>query len=427
MKRTKEKKTEKPNTIFIQIASYRDPQLILTIKDALSNAANSDNLIFGIARQYHPDDKFDNLDEYKNDKRFRILDIPYQESKGVCWARNQVQQLYQDEKYTLQIDSHMRFEKNWDIEFIKMITDLQSKGYKKPLLTGYVSSFDPDNDPAARVREPWRMVFDRFIPEGAVFFLPETIPDWQDLQEPITARFYSAHFCFTLGQFSKEVQHNPDYYFHGEEISIAVRAYTHGYDLFHPHKVLIWHEYTRKGRTKQWDDDPTWGHKNNKSHLTNRKLFGMDDETQEGHDGPYGFGTERTLRDYEKYAGLLFSKRSIQQYTIDKKYPPNPYTYNSEEEWLNSFSCIFKHCIDVQYSQVPENDYNFWVVAFHDENDNTIYRKDADKDEILRMKNDPDHYCKVWREFPTTVKPKYWVVWPYSESKGWCERITGNL
>ena len=418
---------KKKNTIFIQIASYRDPQLVLTIKDALNNASHPENLVFGIARQYHPDDKFDDLSEYKNDKRFRILNIPYQESRGVCWARNQVQQLYQDEKYTLQIDSHMRFEKNWDTEFIKMITDLQGKGYKKPLLTGYVSSFDPDNDPNARVREPWRMVFDRFIPEGAVFFLPETIPDWQNLKEPISARFYSAHFCFTLGEFSKEVQHNPNYYFHGEEISIAVRAYTYGYDLFHPHKVLIWHEYTRKGRTKQWDDDPKWGEKNNVSHLTNRKLFGMDGEKQEGHDGIYGFGKERTLRDYERYSGLLFNKRAIQQYTIDKKYPPNPYDYENEEAWINSFASIFKHCIDIGYAQVPENDYDFWVVAFHDEKDNTLFRKDADPSEINMMKNDPDKYCKVWREFNTTVKPKYWVVWPHSISKGWCERITGNL
>ncbi len=76
---------------------------------------------------------------------------------------------------------------------------------------------------------------------------------------------------------------------------------------------------------------------------------------------------------------------------------------------------------------MTEKDYDFWVVAFHSENDETIYRKDADKAEISRMLNDPDGYCKVWREFQTTTKPKYWVVWPHSESKGWCERLTGNL
>jgi hypothetical protein len=320
----------------------------------------------------------------------------------------------------------MRFAPNWDIDMINMVKDLQKKGYKKPLLTGYVSSFDPDNDPQGRTQEPWRMVFDRFIPEGAVFFLPETIPGWQNLTEPVRARFYSAHFCFTLGKFAKEVQHDPEFYFHGEEISIAARAYTHGYDLFHPHKVMIWHEYTRKGRTKQWDDDSQWVDKNNYCHKKNRSLFGMDGEEEMDH-GKYGFGKVRSLREYEKYSGLLFSKRAVQQYTVDKGYPPNPYNFESEEEWLKSFTSLFKHCIDIGFHQVPEKDYDFWVVAFHDEKDETIFRQDADRNEIQRMMNDPDGYCKVWRQFNTDKKPKYWVVWPHSESKDWCERITGNL
>ena len=412
--------------IFVQIAAYRDPQLIPTIENMLENAKKPKNLVIGVARQFHPEDGFDDLSKYEKDKRFRILNIPYTESKGVCWARHQVQQLYGGEEYTLQIDSHMRFEKNWDEEMIKMIKQLQKKGHKKPLLTGYVSSFDPDNDPDARVREPWRMAFDRFTPEGVVFFLPETIPGWQEMKQPVPARFYSAHYCFTLGQFSTEVQHDPEFYFHGEEISITVRAYTHGYDLFHPHKVLIWHEYTRKGRTKQWDDDKDWYLRNTACHVKNRQLLGVDGEK---YDGDYSewFGTERTIRDYEKYAGLIFETRGIQQETIDKKYPPNTYDFETEEEWKNSFSTIFKHCIDINYASVPEDDYEFWVVAFHNEKDETLYRKDADIHEINRCKTDPDGYCKVWREFNTTQKPKYWVVWPFSKSKGWCERLTGNL
>jgi glycosyltransferase involved in cell wall biosynthesis len=174
--------------IFVQIASYRDPQLVQTIKNMIENAKKPKNLRFGIARQFHPDDKFDDLSEFIGDKRFRILNIPYEESRGVCWARNLTQQLYEGEEYTLQIDSHMRFAPNWDDEMIKMIKQLQKKGHEKPLLTGYVSSFDPDNDPAGRTQEPWRMAFDRFIPEGAVFFLPESIPGWQDMKEPIQYR-----------------------------------------------------------------------------------------------------------------------------------------------------------------------------------------------------------------------------------------------
>ena len=356
------------------------------------------------------------------------MDIPYSESQGVRWARNKVQSLYQNEKYTLQLDSHHRFAQDWDAQLIDMLVSLQKKGHKKPLITSYIPSFDPDNDPAARVNEPWKMNFDRFIPEGAVFFLPASFDSWEDKNEPLPGRFYSAHFAFTVGEFCKEVPHDPNYYFHGEEISIAVRAFTHGYDIFHPHKVLVWHEYTRKGRTKQWDDDKEWVRRNNECHLRNRKLFEMDGEKNDIDFGSYGFGKVRTLRDYELYSGLCFGKRAITKRVQDHKSPPDPETSTLDYETFQThLMSIFKHCIDIQYGQVPENDYDFWAVAFKDENGIDLYRKDADKDEILRIKNDPDGYCKVWREFQTDKKPTSWIVWPHSVSKGWADPITGNL
>ncbi len=62
--------------IFVQIASYRDPQLVPTIKDMLANAKRPKNLVLGISRQFSESDGFDNLDEFRSDKRFKILDIP---------------------------------------------------------------------------------------------------------------------------------------------------------------------------------------------------------------------------------------------------------------------------------------------------------------------------------------------------------------
>jgi len=419
---------ERINTIFVQIASYRDPQLLPTLDDMIKNAKYPENLRIGIAWQHSSDDSWDILDTYKEDTRFKILDINYKDSKGVCWARNQVQQLYDGEKYTLQLDSHHRFIKDWDEAIIDMLVNLQSKGHEKPLLTAYIPSFDPDNDPDGRVMVPWKMNFDRFIPEGAVFFIPATFDSWDDISHPLPARFYSAHFAFTVGEFCHEVQHDPNYYFHGEEISISVRAYTCGYDLFHPNKVICWHEYTRKGRTKQWDDDKIWHERNNHSHLRNRKLFGMDNEIQNIDFKQYGFGTTRTLKQYEQYAGLSFSKRAITKRVKENKPPPDPDTSNlSYEDFQTHLMSIFKHCIDVGYDSVPENDYDFWAVAFKDKEGNDIYRQDADKDEIIRMKNDPDGYCKVWREFQTDQKPHSWIVWPHSIGKGWSDPITGTL
>lgn len=298
------------NSIYIQIASYRDPQLLPTIKDCLTKAKYPENLTFGIGWQHCKDDNWDNLDEYIQNDKFRIIAIDHLESKGVCFVRNLIQNLYSDEDYTLQLDSHHRFVEDWDIILIDMLKSLQSKRYSKPLISSYLPSFDPDNDPAARINIPWKIVFDKFIPEGAVLFRPSPFDSKRDsLDEPLHGKFFSGHFAFTLGQFCKEVIYDPYYYFHGEEINMSVRSFTHGYDIFYPHKVIAWHEYTRKNRIKQWDDDKEWYKKNESSHLRNCKLFGIDHIVNDIDFSNYGFGYVRSLKDYEEYSGLNFRNR----------------------------------------------------------------------------------------------------------------------
>ena len=107
--------------------------------------------------------------------------------------------------------------------------------------------------------------------------------------------------------------------------------------------------------------------------------------------------------------------------------------YSERSNYINipviilSSAIGFATGIDIGYDKVPEKDYDFWCVAFKDANDKEIYRKDATPDEIARMRNDPDNYCKVWREFHYQGKPHRWIVWPHSISKGWCEPISGTL
>lgn len=412
--------------IFIQIASYRDPQLLPTLSDCIAKAKYPENLRFGIAWQHSINDEWDHLDLYTNDPRFKIIDIPHKNSRGACWARNLIQQLYDGEDYTFQLDSHHRFVQDWDEILMCMMNDLKSKGYDKPLITSYIPSFDPNNDPDARVDKTWKMVFDRFIPEGAVFFKPKVF----ESNEPLLARFYSAHFCFTVGDFCKEVQHDPNYYFHGEEISIAVRAFTNGYDLFHPHKIIAWHEYTREGRTKQWDDDKNWLQKNENCHKRNRILFGMDGEDPSSIDfDKYGFGNIRTLTDYEKYAGIKFSNRSITQDAAIDNIPSLNNLSLSDEDFDRQLLSTFDYTIEIDFDKLPDNDYDFWVVAFRDENRKDMYRQDVSRDDILRMKNECESSKKyrIHRNFSTKKRPSDWMVWPYSKSKGWLDQIVGHL
>ena len=143
------------DTIFISIASYRDKELVPTIKDCLNQAQYPDRLRFTICWQHSKEDKWDNLDEFKNDRRFNIIDIDYKDSRGACWARHHIQKFYDNETYSLQLDSHHRFIKNWDEECIKMYKLAIKQGYPKPLLTTYIGSYFPEKDPKDREEGVW--------------------------------------------------------------------------------------------------------------------------------------------------------------------------------------------------------------------------------------------------------------------------------
>jgi hypothetical protein len=455
------------NTIFVQIASYRDPQLIPTLKSLIDNADFPKLLRAVVCWQHAVDETVEDFldkgfdvvalsdsDDETADKvihlsykgaTVELIDLHYLKTHGACWARNKIQQHYGQEKYTLQLDSHHRFIESWDSVMIEMLESVRDVS-PKPLLTAYISSFDPENDPGARILEPWKMDFDRFIPEGAVFFRPSTIDEWKELDKPMLSRFYSGHYAFGDGSFAVEVQHDPQYFFHGEEISIGVRAFTHGYDMYHPHKVVAWHEYTRKGRVKVWDDHTTqqkqkgkvtedWWEKNVKCHKRNRILFGMDGEDPTSVDfGKYGFGTTRTLKQFEEFAGMSFKYRGVQQKVLDRVAPTLDYkTYTSEEEWKNSISrsndvriCVHKN--DLKYTNtdgVEEilSDLDFCYVGTHDANGVEIYRKDLDENEIAGyLKNDWIDYRFIFMCDPSRIATTY-TVWPHSKTKGWGNKI----
>ena len=414
---------KKTNTIYIQIASYRDPELLPTLRDCIEQAKYPDNLRFGIAWQHSPYDDWDTLDEFLTDSRFRIIDIDYRDAKGPCVARHQLNTRFKNERYTLQIDSHHRFAPNWDVTLIDMLEDLRSPACKKPLLSSYLPSFNPTNDPAERLMSPWIMEFDRFAPEGPVHFLPHTIDDFATRTSPVPSRFVSGHFIFADGSFCKDVEYDPTYYFHGEEINLSVRAYMAGYDLFAPHKVVMWHEYHRNGKKKHWDDHTNWAELDKISHQHNREVLGIDQLDTAKRLSVH----TRTLQDYEQYAGLEFATRRVHIRTVEKHRPP---VSNTLEEHLIGLTTYHKLCIDIHRPEFTETDYNVWAVAFEDEEGNEIYRQDSSEQEIqavLAIPYEQDKFTHIWRWFYSDKQPVRWVVWPHSMSKGWMTRLTGTL
>ncbi len=365
-----------------------------------------------------------------------LIDIPHHESKGACWARNQIQQRYSGEEFTLALDSHHRFAPEWDRRCIEMVSQLQAEGHAKPLLTSYAPPFQPANDPEGRQQYATKMDFDRFSPEGAILFRASALQ--KGTSKPVPARFLSAHFIFTLGEFCTEVPHDPELYFHGEEINLAVRAFTHGYGLFHPHEILCWHEYTREGRQKHWDDHSDWHLDNGRAHVRNRQLFGMD-ETSGVCDAPdfgsYGLGGRRSLRDYERYAGVHFHKRAVHEHTMRHLPLPVPGADDGDAEWERAFCEEIEHTITLDRLPHPDSDeIDFWCVAYDDPYDQQVFRRDLVGDElketIVGWRADAGAMpLRISNRFyaPKGRPPVKWTVWPHHRREGWREKVVGTV
>lgn len=414
-------------TILVHLPAYREPELIPTIKDALNQAEFPERIHFGICRQYDPSDGFDDLSEYKNDSRFKVHEMLAEEAQGLPYARAIINDtLLTDEDYILQLDSHHRFVENWDSTLINMHSKLEKKGYK-PILTGYLPEYKPFEEPNGRAPDPWMSIPNCFYPHGTIFIQPTRLTDWENLTEPVKSRFICGHFAFAKSEWAREVRHDPDLYFAGEEINLTVRSFTHGYDLFHPHRIVIWHATMREERDGilLWDDqskrgDDMFWTKQTENQAKLRQLFGLEDN---GFDlTGYDLGTERTFRDYEIYAGLHFGKRAMQQYTLDWKFPPNPPIGRDETEWEESFQKSHYHLVDIHRHDFPKNDYDFILVAFDNaegESIKSIFIDDHRLEEFL-TDGKPIHYEQT---FMSVLSPVRVVYWAHSKSEGWAERL----
>ena len=89
----------------------------------IAKAKYPKRLTFGICWQRSAEDEWDNLDKYKDNPKFTIMDVPWNESKGLCWARHHIQKMWKGEKYTMQLDSHHRFLQDWDEILIEMMEE----------------------------------------------------------------------------------------------------------------------------------------------------------------------------------------------------------------------------------------------------------------------------------------------------------------
>jgi hypothetical protein len=270
------------------------------------------------------------------------------------------------------------------------------------------------------------MAFQGFTSEGIPHMRPLAIPGWQTLNRLLRARFLSAGFLFARGTFVSEVPYDPELYFLGEEAAMTLRAFTHGYDLFHPCETIIWHDYVREDGIKHWDDHTetnhtgiAWSERDIQSKNKIRRLL-LGQPVAE-----FGLGTVRTIEEFEAYAGLSFALGKAHDYTSRSEEPPNP---KVDSDWAGEvYSWLVR--IRLQASLFPADgwdDFSFWYVGVHDENDNEIYRRDLSPAELKPLSQQQPEIVLVC-ELQSGSIPAAWTVWPVSRSRGWLAKIEGKL
>lgn len=287
--------------IFVQIPAYRDPLLASTLDSLFEKADNPKRLRVRVCWQRAAHERLPK--RLTRHESIELDDVDYRKSRGANWARRRLQRHWRGEPYTLIIDSHLRFANAWDKTLIGYVQQLKSTGVRKPIVTGYPPDFDPDTFPKGRSITPLKMYREAYIDALLVHFAGFKLPLWTQLKAPIPAQFLALGLLFAEGSFNAEIPLDPNIYFFGDEITTGLRAYCHGYDLFHPHRVVAWHAYDRRTRRCHWEDHQNWSKKDRRSlDRVRRVLLGQSNPR-------YPLGTQRTRASYERFIGMPLVQR----------------------------------------------------------------------------------------------------------------------
>jgi hypothetical protein len=285
--------------IFVSIASYRDPDLVNTVKNCYENADNKDSLFFSVFSQAEDNEHAD-LSFIPN-KQIRYIKTHWSESKGACWARS-IATAKPIGKYFLQIDSHSRFALNWDTTIINNYNKSKSFWGDRLILTNYPDPFELTED--SYITLPYETL-KKIEPnwDKNLRIVGSKMP-WSEVQDKEfgdEVLYICAGCIFTTSEIMKELPYDKELYFEGEEFSLAIRAYTRGIRIVSPVTKFMFTNYNlvNSKRRLHWEDNPNWGELRAKSNQRVEAVLTGDKNI-----GEYGIKSPLLFEQYQKIVGI---------------------------------------------------------------------------------------------------------------------------
>lgn len=320
------------STIFVGIPSYRDPELIITLKDLYNKAVYKDRVYIGVVEQNNTKEDnwkcfskyfYEKEDPTWGDQHIRCRSLDYTETKGPTWARHLIEELYRGEDYVLMLDSHIRFEPGWDCELLEMIK--KTRRPQRTVISVYPEGFEREEDKDTKEvsykiphRRYWRIQsLKDFNNDGMLEFESSSDPAIRP-GVPMYTNLVGACFYFAHSDMYKLVpfQPNTPFLFFGEELFLSARLWTHGFDIVSPTHSVVYHYWKREYRKTYWENDKDALRRESIQHITdimNRKKV----------DPKYGLGEVRSIDQFWDYLGVDFHLKKFTRGKSPWKLPPN--------------------------------------------------------------------------------------------------------
>lgn len=248
-------------TIYVAIACYRDLFLQSTIDSLYRTAKNPEAIRVGCFIQ----ERYPEKPLISDNHGYKVSVDSQEPGKvfSVCECRNRSLKFLSNEEFVLQIDSHMRFDDNWDETLLK---DFHSLSNSKALLSTGLSSFKANKDGSDERFKILNLRTFEFNNEQS----RKTFLDCYELvgqpnfvkgnNDPIRRDWYlCGHFIFGPSKFFKDIVQPEWVGFWGEEIINSIRAFTAGWDVYSVRDVPIYHldeHISNTGRPRLWEDYP---------------------------------------------------------------------------------------------------------------------------------------------------------------------------
>jgi hypothetical protein len=305
-------------SIFVSIISYKDAELVKTIKHLLHNAENPKDIHIGVVSQHFPS-KHPDLSFVKN---LTYHKMSFVDAKGAGYARKIAMEMYGGQDYFLQLDSHMRFAKHWDAKMIDIHKQAQKIAKtEKVILSQFPAPYEvhtggkdyyPQGDKDYWSDPSWTSVVNTYAGVWAGHRMT-----MEDKTKPHRSHTILAAYVFAPGYITKEVPYDERICFMGEELCFAIRAFTRNWEIYAPNEMLLWHFYQRKSHTKIWNQREDairkyrWIDLETLSQNTQKDiLLGIEQ-------GVYGIGDKKKYEEYQKMIGIDFKK--FYGYEVDQK------------------------------------------------------------------------------------------------------------